>query len=185
MSWIQHIERAQFVLGDRFGRLIAWANLAIIVVLLWEVSARYLFDSPTDWAHEASTMLFGGYCLAAGVYTQTHNGHVRIDVIYQLFGARGRAVMDCISGLLIITALSFLLVVSFKFAQESWLQQEVSSKSPWRPLLYPIKAVIPMTVALLILNQCLYFIRDLLTALGQMAHRLEVDESDSNGANND
>lgn len=176
MSLIKRLEHAQFVFGDRFGRLIAWANLGIIAVLLFEVSARYLFDAPTDWAHEASTMFFGGYCLAAGVYTQAHHGHVRIDVIYQLFGPRARAIMDCLCGILIICALGFLLVVSFNYAKDSWLLQEVSSKSPWRPLLFPIKAVIPITVFLLIMNQIIYFFRDLLIAFGQ---------SEQQGANDD
>ncbi len=166
--------KAQQAFGDRFGRLIAWLNLAIITVLLYEVCARYLLNAPTSWAHETSTMIFGGYCLAAGVYTQTHNKHVRIDVIYQLFGDKGRAWMDCFSSIFIVAALGFLLYVSSGYAYESWSIKEVSSKSPWRPLLFPIKTVIPITVLLLILNQCIYFMRDFMIATGIM-HALSDD----------
>lgn len=177
MSFMKSLLHYQQALGDHFGRLIAWSNLIIIWVLLYEVCARYLFDAPTNWAHETSTMVFGGYCLAAGVYTQVHNKHVRIDVVYQLFGSRSRAWMDCVSSIFIIAALGILLYVSYHYAMDSWRIGEVSSKSPWRPVLYPIKAVIPFTVLLLIINQTIYFIRDLMIATGIMeSATIESDE---------
>lgn len=163
---IYSLIRLQKQLGDRFGRLIAWSNMLIIGVLIYEVCVRYLFNAPTNWAHETSTMIFGGYCLAAGVYTQVHNKHVRIDIIHQLFSERVKAWLDCLSGLFIIAAFSILLVISFRYAMDSWLINEVSSKSPWRPLLYPIKSIIPLTVLLLTINQVIYFVRDLMIGIG-------------------
>lgn len=167
MDWLDKLLRAKVVFGDRFGRYLAWANLAIIGILLYEVCARYLFNAPTNWAHETSTMLFGGYCLAAGLYTQVHNKHVRIDIIYQMFGPRTRAAMDVLTGLLIITAFGYLLMVSYQFALDSWKMGEVSSRSSWGPVLYPLKAVIPLTVVLLMLNQVIYLLRDICIVLGQ------------------
>jgi len=50
-------------------------------------------------------------------------------------------------------------------AWHSWLIGERSDQSPWRPILYPLKAVIPLTAALMLLQgfaelvKCLRVIR--------------------------
>ncbi|KLN60344.1 hypothetical protein WH96_11325 [Kiloniella spongiae] len=174
MTWMKILLQRQLELGDRFGRLISWVNLLIIAVLLYEVCMRYLFSAPTNWAHEMSTMLFGGYCLAAGVYTQAYDKHVKIDVIYHLFGERSRAFLDVISGLFILAGFAFLFMISYQYALDSWILSEVSSKSSWRPILFPIKAVIPLTVFLLILNQLIYFLRDVMIALRMIDREGEI-----------
>ncbi len=166
MTWLSHWLRWQRRAMDAFGRLISWANLLIIVVLVWEVASRYLLASPTSWAHEASTMIYGAFCLAAGVYTQRHDGHVRVDVVYHLFPPRGRAVLDCISGALLIAALIVLLDVSWDFAWQSWQRGEVSSRSPWAPVLWPLKAVIPFTVALLLMQHVAGWLENVCRVLG-------------------
>ncbi|MCB1311116.1 MAG: TRAP transporter small permease subunit [Sedimentitalea sp.] len=150
-------------LSDLVGRIISWFSLAMIAVLMIEIIARYFLNSPTIWAHETSTMLYGAFCMLAGCYTLRHRGHVRSEVIYGALSERGRAFCDTI----IFTVGLFVLAIFFKmavdFAAESWAVREYSNKSVWQPPVYPIKTVIPIAVGLVLLQNIAELLRAVLT----------------------
>lgn len=148
------------------GRTFSWLCLAMIAGLCYEVSARYLFNSPTSWAHESTTMLYGTFCILAGVYTHKHHGHVRSEVIYNLFPERGRAALDVITGLIGLVVFSVFFYITFNFAADSWAMQEVSSKSTWGPVVYPFKSVLPLAVGLMILQSIAALIRSIMVVIG-------------------
>lgn len=147
------------------GKAVSWMCLALIGVLVFEVTSRYFFDAPTNWAHELSTMLYGTFCILAGVYTHKHHGHVRSEAIYGLFPKRGRAFLDVVTGLLGLVVFCVFFTVVFDFAKESWAIREMSSKSAWAPPLYPFKAMMPLAVALMILQATAQLVRDICTLL--------------------
>ncbi|MDO9109536.1 MAG: TRAP transporter small permease subunit, partial [Desulfatirhabdiaceae bacterium] len=49
-----------------------------IAMLVYEVISRYLFGTPTVWAHGYSQRLFGSYFILVGAYTLLMNGHIRV-----------------------------------------------------------------------------------------------------------
>ncbi|MBF9030405.1 TRAP transporter small permease subunit [Rhodobacterales bacterium HKCCE3408] len=67
---------------DRFalalGRLAAWAFAAIILLMVYEVVARYVFHSPTIWAHEVSVALASFAFVFGGAYCMAEGSHMRI-----------------------------------------------------------------------------------------------------------
>jgi TRAP-type mannitol/chloroaromatic compound transport system permease small subunit len=89
-------------LSEWSGKAICFMVLAMIGVILYEVVLRYVFGAPTSWAHEASTMLYGSYCILAGAFTQRFRAHVRSDAVHRLFPKRIRVGLDCFTGLLTI-----------------------------------------------------------------------------------
>jgi len=147
------------------GKTVSWMCLAMIAGLGYEVTARYLFNSPTSWAHETTTMLYGTFCVLAGAYTHRHQGHVRSEVIYNLFSDHAKAVLDVITGVLGLVAFGFFFVIAFNYAADSWAMKEVSSKSTWAPIIYPFKSVLPLAVALMILQSLAHLIRSILIVL--------------------
>lgn len=153
-------------LSEYVGRAISWLTLAMIAVLMLEIVARYFLNSPTIWAHELSTMLYGGFCLLAGAYTLRHRGHVRSEVIWGLLGPRGKAACDTLIFAIGLFVMGVFFKMSFDFAAESWAVKEYSNKSVWQPALYPIKTVIPVAVGLVWLQNLAEFLRALLVALG-------------------
>jgi TRAP-type mannitol/chloroaromatic compound transport system permease small subunit len=44
------------------------------------------------------------------------------------------------------------LVAGWDYAAHSWMTGEKAALSPWRPILYPFKTVIPMTAVLLLVQ---------------------------------
>ena len=67
--------------NDWVGKIVSFLTLAMIAVLMWEIALRYVFNRPTIWAHELSTMMFGAYLLLAGGYVLCHRAHVNMDIL--------------------------------------------------------------------------------------------------------
>lgn len=153
-------------LSEFVGRAISWLTLVMIAVLMFEIVARYFLNSPTIWAHETSTMLYGAFCILAGSYTLRHQGHVRSEVIWGVLPERVRAALDTVTYALTFAVLAIFLNLAIEFAAASWEVREFSNRSIWQPPLYPIKTVIPVAVGLLMLQVMAEFVRSVLTALG-------------------
>lgn len=166
MSWVTRYLVAQDGLSEFVGRAVSWLTLGMISVLMLEIIARYFLNSPTIWAHETSTMLYGAFCMLAGAYTLRHRGHVRSEVIYGLMGPRGKAFCDTIIFALGLVVLGVFFKMSVEFAADSWAVREYSNKSIWQPAIYPIKTVIPVAVGLLILQNIAELLRAVLVLFG-------------------
>ena len=142
------------------GKAAAWLVLPVIVVVTYEIVARYVFKSPTIWAVE--TMIYGCaliYVLCSAWVTQDGR-HVRIDMVYERLSPRGKAVMDSISFLAFLLYISFLLWATYQYAYKSTVILE-ESDSPWRPPLWPMKISLALGVALILLQGIANWIRDL------------------------
>jgi TRAP-type mannitol/chloroaromatic compound transport system permease small subunit len=180
MSWVTRYLVAQDGLSEFVGRAVSWLTLGMISVLMLEIIARYFLNSPTIWAHETSTMLYGAFCMLAGAYTLRHRGHVRSEVIYGLMGPRGKAFCDTIIFTLGLVVLGVFFKMSVEFAADSWAVREYSNKSIWQPAIYPIKTVIPLAVGLLILQNIAELLRSVLVlfGVGFVDPRAGEDETD-------
>ena len=70
---------------DRFalalGRVAAWCFAVVVLLMVYEVVARYGFDSPTIWAHEASVALASFAFIAGGAYCMAEGTHMRIGFL--------------------------------------------------------------------------------------------------------
>lgn len=95
------------------GKISSYLVWAGIILLSWEVIARYCFNAPTVWAHGYSQRIFGSYFVLVGAYTLLHNGHVRVDVIYNHFSFLGKKVLDLVN-------YGFLLLWSGVMIAEGW-----------------------------------------------------------------
>ncbi|HKZ04755.1 MAG TPA: TRAP transporter small permease subunit [Methylomirabilota bacterium] len=136
------------------------------LAVAYEVTARYAFNAPTVWAYDLTYMLFGAQFMLAGAFTLLRGGHIRTDVFYERWSPRTRATIDAVSYVFFyFPGMLFVLYAGAGEAWSAWLIGERSDWSPWRPVIYPLKAVIPVTAALMVLQglseliKCLRVIR--------------------------
>jgi TRAP-type mannitol/chloroaromatic compound transport system permease small subunit len=132
----------------------------------YEVAARYAFNAPTIWAYDLTYMLFGAQFMLAAAFTLLKGGHIRTDVFYERWSPRTRATIDAVSYVFFFfPGMLFVFYAGAAEAWSSWLIGERSDWSPWRPVIYPLKAVIPVTAGLMVLQglseliKCLRVIR--------------------------
>ena len=92
-----------------------WAVIAVFVYY-FEVISRYVFNSPTNWAHEAMYLMFGMQYLIAGAYAMLTESHVRVDVFYAPMSPRRKAITDLLTSVFFFIFAGTLLVTSWIFA---------------------------------------------------------------------
>ncbi|MFV0283856.1 MAG: TRAP transporter small permease subunit [Castellaniella sp.] len=135
------------------GNLAAWLLLPLTGALVYEVVSRYLFNNPTIWAYDMTYMLSSAVFMLGAAYALQKGSHVRADFLLAMLKPRWQALLDAAMYLVLyFPAMILFFVVSLRFARQSWMQHELYPQSPWMPPIYPLKAVIPLTILLLLLQ---------------------------------
>ncbi len=150
------------LLSEWMGKIFAWLALPMIAAIVYEVISNGVFDKPTDWAHQSSTMFYGTFCMIGAAWTLRERGHVRSEVVYQIMPAKMRILSDIFTGLIIFSMLVILLLGTYEYALESWKVKEFSEESTWKVAIYPFKSVMPFAVGLMCLQQFANIVRDIL-----------------------
>jgi hypothetical protein len=73
----------------KVGEFVAYWAVIAVFVYYYEVLARYVFNSPTNWVHESMFLMFGMQYLLSGAYAYHDDQHVRVDVVYSKLSTRG------------------------------------------------------------------------------------------------
>jgi TRAP-type mannitol/chloroaromatic compound transport system permease small subunit len=153
-------------LADRCGWLFCWLILPLVVAITYEVIARYVFRAPTVWSYDVAYMLYGTHFMLGAAYTLYRGGHIRTDIFYQNWRPRTRGIMDAsLYLLLFFPGMVLFFWMGLQEALHSWDIREVSDASPWRPVIYPFKMVIPLTALLLIVQGVSEFLKSAYAAL--------------------
>lgn len=146
------------------GELVKHAVWLMIAVLCYEVLLRYVFNAPTIWAHETTKQLFGAYSVLLGAYCLRYGHHVRIDLIYGAVPKRTQAIFDSVTTLFIFLFLFLMLWRGVLSTAASYRLGEVPHVIPFKPLLWPLRASIPLAAALVFLQALANWIRSLTMA---------------------
>jgi len=91
MNMIKKFCHAIDWLNERVGRGVAWVTTALVAVVFVDVVMRYLFNTSYVFTQELEWQLFSFIFLMGAGYTLLHDGHVRVDIIYQRLGPKGQA----------------------------------------------------------------------------------------------
>jgi TRAP-type mannitol/chloroaromatic compound transport system permease small subunit len=152
------------------GWLAGWMIVPMTVAVSYEVLARYVFYAPTKWAYEASYMLYGAQFMLAASYTLMRGGHIRTDVLYERWSPRTRAIVDALCYVLFFfPGMLCILYASGVEARHAWDINERTGLRIWFvPVpMYALKAVIPLSAALLVLQGVSELIRCWRTIAGR------------------
>ena len=80
------------------------------------------------------------FTLGAG-YTLMSDGHVRVDIVYQKFGERGRALVDMCGGLFLLLPLCVIVwMYAWPYVAQSWRILEGSREASGLPILFILKS---------------------------------------------
>lgn len=144
------------------GWLAAWLIIPLLVVVVYEVIMRHVFNSPTQWGYDTSWMLFAAQFLIGSAYTLRQKGHIRIDIVYNLLSERGQLIHDLVCYLAFFLLPSVLFTwAGFHFAAEAWRAGEKLSTTNWFFPAGPPKSLIPLGFFLLALQSIAEFVRAL------------------------
>ena len=135
------------------GKAVAWLILPMVLSLVWEVTARYGFNAPTEWAYDMTFMLYGTFFMLGSAWTLQRGGHIRTDSFYANWSVRTRARVDLACyAIFFFPAFAILAWLGAEYFWKSFGQNERIVTSPWLPIVWPFKFVIPAAAVLLLLQ---------------------------------
>lgn len=146
------IEKGINSLNEKVGFYSSFLTIPLIVVVVYEVIMRYAFNSPTVWAFEATTLIYGVHYMLGLAFTHKHDGHVAIDVFESRLAPKPRTILRVIVSLIFfVPTVGMLATWSVIYAATSWHNWENASTS-WAPPLYPFKTIMAIGFILLFLQ---------------------------------
>jgi TRAP-type mannitol/chloroaromatic compound transport system permease small subunit len=165
-------------LTERIGRLVIWLVLVATLISAGNALARYaLGESSNAWL-EIQWYLFGAMFLLGAGYTLKHNGHVRIDIFYNRFGARGQAWIDLVGGVLFLLPMAILLTwLAWPMFLDAWHTHEMSPDAGGL-LRWPVKLLLPLGFCLLALQGVAEVIKRLGVLRGRLTLQHEAPEEE-------
>ena len=153
-DWIERI-------NTQAGVFVAYWAVISVFVYYYEVLARYVFNSPTNWVHESMFLMFGMQYMLSGAYAYREDQHVRVDVLYSHFSARGKAIADIVTSVFFFIFTLTLLWTGWRFAADA-INNHETSFTEWGIQYWPVKLSMPIGAALIILQGVSKLIKDIL-----------------------
>ena len=171
---IRNAERITELLGraiSLFSMLIMLLTAAVVVMRYgFEIGTITIFGADISSIALQETVLYmhaALFMLASG-YTLKHNGHVRVDVFYRNFSARGKAIVDLLGSLFLLTPVCILIFyVSLDFVEFSWKMNEHSQEALGLPWVWAVKALIPLMAVVILFQGLLEALKNGLYLLGK------------------
>ena len=146
------------------GKIVSFVVYFGIIILFLEVFLRYLFNSPTVWAHGYSQHIFGSYFILVGAYTLLHNGHVRVDLFYNYFNKKWKTILDMLNCAALLVWDIVLVKEGWYFFMVSFKVREADEMVLAHPV-YPVKFLILVGAVLIGLQGLSMFFKGLFTLL--------------------
>lgn len=147
------------------GKIFAFFIVIATFQVCYELVLRYVFNAPTLWGLEMTLYLCSTTYVMAGAYAERLNAHIKVDIIYNRWSPRGQALFDLIvSGPLFLFFCSLLVWHSAAWFWEA-VNQGLTSGTAWDPAVWPMRLVIVVGSAVLLLSGIGKYIRDLVTAI--------------------
>jgi TRAP-type mannitol/chloroaromatic compound transport system permease small subunit len=137
---------------DLVGRTISWLALVVAIVMGLNVFLRYGFSLGWIWAGELEWHLLVPLTLVGMSYALRHGEHVRVDVLFTNFSARGKDAINIVSAALAMIFSALVIWLSLAYVAQSWTMGEGSPNPGGIGALYIMKAMIPVGFALLFLQ---------------------------------
>lgn len=144
-------------LNEWVGRGVCWLALLMILIGVYNATVRYVgafagASLSSNLYLEAQWYLFGALLMLGAAYTLRHDNHVRVDIVFNRLSLRGRALVDLCGALLLLIPFCALVIwLSLDWVKFSWAIRETSPNPDGLPR-YPIKTLLPVGFALLLLQ---------------------------------
>ena len=172
ISYVKGVEAVNY----RLGRIAMYLLFAIMAILLWSSVTKFA-KIPALWTLEMAQFTLVAYYLLGAPYSMQLGANVRMDLMYARMPLRRQAAWDIVT----VFFLLFYLGVMLWGAVDSTLYSlSINERAPsaWRPPLWPIKIIITVSFALMILQAFAHLIRDIAILRGidiSLPFRGEVD----------
>jgi len=160
-AYVRFVDRVNRVVG----RLAMYLIFAMMAILFYSAVSKNFFV-PSVWTLEMAQFTMVAYYLLGGGYSMQLDSHVRMDLLYGRWSEKKKATVDAITILFLIVYMFFLLYGGFSSAGYA-VQYGETSYSSWSPYMAPIKVLMTIAAALMLLQVTAIFFRNVADAIGK------------------
>jgi len=151
---------------DCFSNFMGWIagflNLVMLVNVFYDSIMRYFFNSGSIALQEMEWHLFSVVFLFGMAYTLKEDAHVRVDILYDHFSPRWKAIVNIGGALLFLIPLSLLIIEgSFWYVHEAFASGEISGDPGGLSYRWLIKSVIPASFVFLVVSATGFIIHNI------------------------
>jgi len=139
-------------LSERVGRAAIWLILVVVVISAGNALSRFALNLSSNAMLEIQWYLFSAIFLFCAAYVLKKNEHIRIDVITGRFSDRAQNWIDIFGILVFLLPMALLIgYLSWPVFMNAWNTGEMSS-NPGGLIRWPVRLMVPLGFALLILQ---------------------------------
>lgn len=158
--------RAVDAVNRVIGFYVMYLALAMMGLLLFASITRYVFNVPFVWIIEMAQFMMAAYYILGGGYSLQIDAHVRMDVAYERWTVKTRAFVDSITAFCLVFYLVYMVYGGWASSAYS-LKYGQTNYSAWAPPMAPIKIIMTVGIALMLLQAFAIFFRDIARVSGR------------------
>ena len=153
-------------LNDKIGNWVSWLTALLTLVVCYDVFVRYFLKESSVGFQEFEWHLFAIIFLLSAAYTLKIDQHVRVDVFYTRMSDKKKAFVNLFGSLVFLIPFCVVAIMASKyFVVNSFVMGETSPDAGGLPARYILKAVIPLSIFLLLLQGIALAFRSFLTLI--------------------
>lgn len=136
--------------------------ILLVIIMCMEVFLRYVLKSPTIWALEFTTFLYGMHFVMGYSYTEQFHGHVRVDIFSSKLPPKAQDILYIVTTAVI--SLPVCLMLCIWAFDNAWLSTRTleHSASAWGPPIWPVKIIMALGFTLLFLQVLSNFLKKII-----------------------
>lgn len=153
LDWISRLSKAIGFIGTALPAF-------IVLIIMYEVTLRYLFNQPTLWVNEASLWMCGIMFLLTGPYTMQQRNHIRITILPTMVARPVKLIFATVSTALIVVFAVAVIWGGYDEALRKLMGWERFGTAWNPPIPATLKPLVLITVALTALQAVVNLILD-------------------------
>ncbi|OUD08308.1 C4-dicarboxylate ABC transporter [Marivivens niveibacter] len=162
----EHDQQPVAVTLDRvvksIGSVVMWANIALVLAIVSQVSFRYLLNKNFPQLDEIQWHFYGLVTMIGISYAMVTDSHVRVDVLHMNLSQRNKRIIEVLGILTLVCPFIYLMIdQGYDYFYQSFRVDERSSSPLGLPYRWAFKAIIPISFVLLGLAAIARLIHDM------------------------
>jgi TRAP-type mannitol/chloroaromatic compound transport system permease small subunit len=148
------------------GRAMMYLVFVIMGILLLSSISRGLLEISYIWSVEMAQFIMTAYYILGGGYSMQIDAHVRMDILYSRWSPKKQALTDALTSGFLIFYIVFLLTGGISGTSYA-IEYNQKNYSSWAPPLAPIKIIMCIGLALMLLQVIAVFFKNVAQARGE------------------
>lgn len=160
-----------------FGTIAAALVIVLVVLMLYDVVLRYVFNAPTIWGNDLNTWLMGASFVLSIAYAMATDSHVRVDLLYDRRTRPRIRIFDLVGLVaIILPTVGWITLGLFDHFVTAYQSGERSGSGGWNPIVWPFKLILLVGFAIFTLQIIAEIIKRAASLMG-----VPLDEQEATG----